>query len=163
MRRETEGRSLIFLASFLSSARAGQVCSAAYFSIPVRTSGQWESVVLAALLRLVLSVSHSPYQLPVTRWAAEIRLIRPEMATTLQRVSMLARRTFGGRASFFTYSQEPAQPLPGRQVEWMSADEAVKLIKSGSSFSHTQLVFAFSIEASLPRAIGPPSQIYAFR
>jgi hypothetical protein len=77
------------------------------------------------------------------------------MASTLQRVSMLARRSFGGRASFFTYSPEPAQPLPGRKVEWMSADEAVKLIKSGSFFSHTQLVFAFSIEASLPRAIGP--------
>ncbi|XP_065349547.1 4-hydroxybutyrate coenzyme A transferase [Cloeon dipterum] len=53
------------------------------------------------------------------------------MATTLQRVSLMARRTFGGRASFFTYSPEPAQPLPGRKTEWLSAEEAVKIIKSG--------------------------------
>jgi len=77
------------------------------------------------------------------------------MATTLHRVSVLARRAFQGRASFFTYSPEPAQPLPGRQLEWLSADEAVKLIKSGLYFfpSHSQLVFVLSIGGSLPLAI----------
>lgn len=57
------------------------------------------------------------------------------MATSLHRITRLAHNQVlrtNLRASYYTYSPEPAQPV-NHQPEWLTADEAVKMIKSGDT------------------------------
>lgn len=51
--------------------------------------------------------------------------------------------------SYYSYSFDPIHPLPNRKTQWLSADEAVKTVKSGKSFAFYYSLNTFYIHEAL--------------